>query len=431
MKIKIKRKTYQEVAAMERPKHKKPMKQSFPFRLLLRVASMPDLWATHFKVTRVGMERLGKKEPCLFLMNHSSFIDLEIASTVLFPRPFNIVSTTDSFVGKNLLMRLLGCIPTKKFIFDLGLVKDMVYAVKTLKSSVLLFPEAGYSFDGRTTLLPDTLGQFVKMLGVPVVMIETKGAFARQPLFNNLRKRKVRVSAEMKYLLSAAETQEKSADEINALIAECFSFDAFHQQQEQHIRIDEPCRAESLHRVLYKCPACLAEGQMEGKGTTISCGSCKKVYKLDEYGFLKAENGETEFSHVPDWYDWERECVKRELTEGTYKMDCDVDIYMLIDSKCLYRVGDGRLTHSTDGFRLTGCDGALDYQQKPISSYSLNADFYWYEIGDVIGIGNQKALYYCFPKNAGNVVAKTRLAAEELYRIVKQEKPSKKSKNQD
>ena len=67
------------------------------------------------------MERLGKKQPCLILMNHSSFIDLEIASTILFPRPFNIVCTTDGFVGKNWLMRLLGCIPTKKFMQDVNL----------------------------------------------------------------------------------------------------------------------------------------------------------------------------------------------------------------------------------------------------------------------------------------------------------------------
>ena len=165
MKIRIIEKSYREVADIQPPKHKKPMKQSLFFRLLLRVASAPDLWATHFRLKKVGMERLGKHEPCLYLMNHSSFLDLEIASVILFPRRFSIVSTTDGFVGKNLLMRLLGCIPTKKFVTDLTLVKDMIYAVRTLKSSVLLFPEAGYSLDGRTTRLPDSLGQFVKMLG--------------------------------------------------------------------------------------------------------------------------------------------------------------------------------------------------------------------------------------------------------------------------
>ena len=422
MKIKIKEKSYGEVASIQPPKHKKPMKQSFFFRLLLRVASTPDLLATHFRLKKVGMERLGKREPCLYLMNHSSFIDLEIASVVLFPRRFGIVSTTDGFVGKNLLMRLLGCIPTKKFILDLGLVKDIVYAVKELKSSILLFPEAGYSLDGRTTRLPDSLGGFIKMLGVPVVMIETRGAFARQPLYNSLHKRRVRVSAEMRYLLSPEETQQKTAEEINAIVGDCFSFDAFRQQKEEGVQITEPNRADDLHRLLYKCPDCLAEGKMQGEGVAITCKACGHSHVMTELGELQATDGKTAFSHIPDWYDWQRACVRRELENDTYRMESDVEIYMLVDTKALYHVGDGVLTHTKDGFRLIGCGGELDYRQKPLSSYTLNADYYWYEIGDVIGIGNQKALYYCFPKNRETSVTKARLATEELYDLVRSQK---------
>ena len=422
MKIKIKEKSYREVADAQQPKHKKPMKQSFFFRLLLRVVSTPDLMATHFRLKKVGMERLGKREPCLYLMNHSSFIDLEIASVVLFPRRFGIVSTTDGFVGKNLLMRLLGCIPTKKFILDLGLVKDIVYAVKELKSSILLFPEAGYSLDGRTTRLPDSLGGFIKMLGVPVVMIETRGAFARQPLYNNLHKRRVRVSAEMRYLLSPQDIQEKSAEEINAIVGDCFSFDAFRQQKEDGVSITESNRADYLHRLLYKCPNCLAEGNMQGEGVEITCRSCGKTHRLTELGELQATDGKTAFSHIPDWYDWQRACVRQELEQDAYRMESEVEIYMLVDTKALYHVGDGTLTHSKDGFHLVGCGGELDYRQKPLSSYTLNADYYWYELGDVIGIGNQKALYYCFPKNRETSVTKARLATEELYDLVRSQK---------
>ena len=40
----------------------------------------------------------------------------------------------------------------------------------------MLFPEAGYSFDGTSTTLPDSIGKFVKVLGIPLVMITTYGA---------------------------------------------------------------------------------------------------------------------------------------------------------------------------------------------------------------------------------------------------------------
>ena len=91
----------------------------------------------------------------------------------------------------------------------------------------------------------------------------------------------------------------------------------------------------------------------------------------------------------------------------------------------MYQIGSGHLHHDSDGFHLTGCDGKLDYYQKPLSSYSLYSDFYWYEIGDVICIGDEKIQYYCLPVNQENVAAKARLATEELYKLVKQGKAGK------
>ena len=431
MKIRTLEMKYEDVLALQPPVHKKPGHQHYVFRLLLRILSSVDLWATRFTWKKIGMEKLAADQPCLVLMNHSSFIDLKIASTILFPRQFHIVCTLDGFVGKNWLMRLIGCIPTKKFMTDLALVKDMVYTVNELKSSILMYPEASYSFDGTATPLPDSLGKCLKILGVPVVMIRTYGAFTRDPLYNGLRLRKVKVSAEMEYLLSAEEIKTKSADELNAIVQEQFNFDHFRWQQENRISVKESFRAEGLNRVLYKCPHCKTEGKMTGTGTKISCGSCGKTYELTEHGFMKACEGETEFDHIPDWYRWERACVRQELLDGTYFLDVPVDIGVMVNSKCVYRVGSGRLTHSAEGFHLTGCDGRLDYHQKPTSSYSLYSDFCWYEIGDMISVGNEKIQYYCFPKDGGDVVAKTRLAAEELYKIVKEKKASSKSGSEE
>ena len=419
MKIKVTDKSYEEVMALPREEHRKPLKPSIFFRTLLKLLSSADLKATNFHCRSIGMERLGADEPCLILMNHSSFIDLKIASTVLYPRPFNIVCTSDGFVGKEWLMRHLGCIPTQKFVSDLGLVRDMVYTVKELHSSVLMYPEASYSFDGTATPLPESIGKCVKMLGVPLVMIRTYGAFARDPLYNGLQLRKVDVSADMEYLLSPQEIAKASTAEINALLAERFSFDNFRDQQEQQIRITEPFRADGLNRVLYKCPHCGNEGAMTGKGTTLTCNSCGKTYLLTETGFLEAQEGETEFFHIPDWYRWERSCVRQELLDGSYRLDIPVRICMLVDSRSIYRVGEGRLIHTREGFHLSGCEGRLDYRQKPTSSYSLYSDYFWYELGDMICIGNSKALYYCFPTGQQDVVAKTRLAAEELYKLTK------------
>ena len=416
MKIKTKRLSYEEVMALPRPKHRNPLKPLFLLQLVVRILSIFDLLPTKFSFKTHGMEQIKKGEPCLILMNHSSFIDLKIASRIFFPKRYGIVCTTDGLVGKTWLMRLLGCIPTQKFVSDLSLIRDMEYLLKKKKVSVLMFPEAGYSFDGTATLLPRKMGILLKKLNVPVVTVITQGAFARDPLYNCLQKRKVTVRADVTCLATAEQLKELSVAQLDEMIDNAFSFDNFRHQQENKIVVDEPFRADGLNRILYRCPHCNTEGQTVGKGITLTCQNCGKVYTLDEYGYLTAEDAA--FTHIPDWYAWQRQQVRQELENGTYHLEREVEIAMLVDTKALYLVGSGTLVHSENGFTLTGCDGKLHYEQGPLACHTLNSDYFWYEMGDVICIGNKDALYYCFPKG-GDVVAKTRLAAEELYKLKK------------
>ena len=264
------------------------------------------------------------------------------------------------------------------------------------------------------------MGVLLKKLKVPVVTVTTSGAFSREPLYNCLQKRKnVPVSARVRCLLTAEEIAEKSVAELDAMLDEAFTFDGFAWQRDNEIVIDSLTRADGLNRILYRCSACGAEGEMEGKGIMLRCHHCGKMWQLDPLGRLKALKGETHFSHIPDWYAWQRQEVRRQLEEGTYQLDTDVDIGMLVDHKAIYMVGSGHLTHSNEGFTLTGCDGQLHYTHSPLASYSLYADYYWYEIADVICIGDNDTQYYCFPKTAGVPVAKARLATEELYKMKK------------
>ena len=421
MKIKTKNLSYEKVMALPRPKHRKPMKPLFILQLVVRVLAIFDLVPTKFTYKTEGMEKIGKKEPCLILMNHSSFIDLKIVSKIFFPKPYGIVCTSDGVVGKNWLMRLLGCIPTQKFVSDVTLIRDMEHLLKKKRVSVLMYPEASYSFDGTATPLPRKMGVLLKKLNVPVVTVITQGAFARDPLYNCLQKRKTTVRAEVKCLATAEEIKAMSVAQLDALLDEAFTFDNFRYQQEHKIPITEPFRADGLHRILYRCPHCQAEGQTEGKGIQLTCKACGATYTLDEYGYLTAEN--PAFTHIPDWYVWQRNQVREELEQGTYHLETPVKIAMMVNTKSLYMVGEGNLTHDENGFHLVGCDGKLDYSQGPLACYGLYADYYWYEIGDVICIGNQDALYYCFPEE-GVSVAKARLATEELYKLKKVRKPT-------
>ncbi len=427
MKIKTVKKSYDEVLGLPKPEHRDP-KVSMPLlRWAMKTAGAGDLKAVNFRWELSGLDRL-PDEPCMVLMNHSSFVDLEMASNILYPKPFAIVCTSDGFVGKEWMMRQIGCIPTCKFVTDVSLLGKLRYCLDELGSSVLMYPEASYTFDGTATPLPRRLGVLLKRLGAPVIMIKTEGAFTRDPLYNNLQLRKVDVSADMYCLFSSDELKELPEEEIDRRLDEVFSFDNWRWQAENDVRVTEGFRADGLDRILFRCAECGAEGFMEGRGTRLVCSHCGAEYELDELGRLKkikdgcAEGLEPEewprkgFEYVSDWYAWERSEIRKEIEDGSYLLDTEVRIGCMVDYKAIYMTGDGRLIHDGEGFRLYDAEGKLLYSQKPGASYGLYADYFWYEIGDMICIGDQDLLYYCFPKGK-SMVAKARIAAEEMYKL--------------
>lgn len=416
MKIKVKNTSYADVMALP---CERPLKVRRPSRLLRGLVNLvcaSELKKVNFTLHNVQMERLDKKQPCLYLMNHSGFLDLKIAEKII-PQRFNIVATYDAFVGKRALLSALGCIATVKFATDPKLVRQMKYCFDKLHTSVLMYPEAGYSIDGTATVLPYGLGKSIKLFKVPVVMVTTYGDFLYDPLYNGLQRRKVNVSATMQYVLSREQIETMSVEQINETIAQCFAFDNFRHQQQNGVSVSENFRADYLERVLYKCPHCLAEST-EGKGTELICHACGKVYELTEQGNMRALDGDTEIAHVPDWYDWERQCVRKEIENGSYRLEADVDIYVVRGTKAVYNVGEGRFTHTLEGISLVSADGALNYFHPSKTAYSVIADFFWYEIGDVVGFGDNDKQFYCVPKNSAFPVVKARLAAEEIFKIL-------------
>ena len=419
MKIKIKETTFDKLNRIKGRKHRLPIKPSSLFIKLVNLMSKKELKDTDFSYKYIDMEKLKKKEPCLILMNHSAFIDLKIFFKVWKFGPFNIVCTDDGFVGKEFLMRHLGCIPTVKFQSDPQLVSDMYYAINKLHNSVLMFPEATYSFDGTNGTLPDNIGKLIKFLKVPLVIIKTEGAYLHDPLYNNLKQRKIKVSATIKYKLSKEEIKKLTSNQIEDIVKKEFTFNNWDYQFKNNILINENFRADGLNRILYRCPHCNKEGTTIGEGIFLVCTNCHTKYELLEDGHLKCLNGKTLFNTVPEWYQYEKECVKQEILAKTYKLDLDVDIYCFKNFKAIYHIGKGHLTHSLDGFTLKGDNNNLFVKQGPLENYSLYSDYYWYEIDDIICICDKEYHYYCVPENKKDVVAKARIAAEEIYKLKK------------
>ena len=397
---------------------KYPIRQPIYLTWLIQVLSLMMLSNKKKKVEKVNME--GLKPPYMLLSNHMSFIDFELVSLGTYPNRVNNVVNIDGYYKRPWLLEWIGAICTRKFTTDFHLVKS----IKKLLSRgdiLCMYPEARYSPCGTTSYLPDSLGHLIKMNKVPVVVGIHRGNYLHAPFWNFRKKRKVPLHTTLTQILTADDVARMSVDEINAALKAAFQYDEYRYQKEEGILITEPFRAEGLHKILYKCPHCGAESKITSKGIYISCSKCKKEWELCEDGSLRATTGETEFSHIPDWFEWEREEVRREILDGRYFFTDTVDVHSLPRCWKFEKLGNATLTHNAeDGFVLTGFYRGQEYriQRHPLETNSLHVEYDFPHIKpyDCLDISTPNDSFYCFPTKQ-NVATKLSLATEEIYKI--------------
>jgi ribosomal protein L37AE/L43A len=397
----------------------KPKKERIFLTPLAFLLSFPAVWKRHLKVNKVAME--GLKPPYILLCTHHAFQDFKVTTAAIFPHRANYIVAIDGFIGREWLLRNVGGIAKRKFTNDTKLVKQIKYSLEHLKNIVAIYPEARYSLVGTTAILPDSLGKIIKLFKHPVVVLNMHGNYLSQPVWN-LKPRKLNITADMTQIIKKDEIEQLSLDEINDRIQKAFVYDEYKWQFDNKVVIDEPFRAENLHKVLYQCPSCLTEHEMDSKGSKIWCNHCHKTYEMDVYGKLHATEGETEFSHIPDWYEFERSQVRKQIEEGSYQFEDDVIIDSLPNAKGYIRLGDGHLKHDANGFVLTGTefDQPLHLIKEPLSLYSLHIEYDYFGKGDCIDLSTLDDTYYIYPKNRKNVVTKLHFAVEELFKIEKE-----------
>jgi len=221
----------------------------------------------------------------------------------------------------------------------------------------------------------------------------------------------------MKCLFTADELGKTNPDEVIDRIRKEFEYDDYRWQKENNIRITYKGRAEGLHKILYQCPHCKTEYKMSSSGTILQCDHCGKKWNLDETGSLTALEGETEFSHIPDWYEWERSNVRKEVEDGTYHFECDTHVDILPKDRYI-PIGKAHLVHDMSGFTLKGTHDGKDYEVKwPASElYSCHIEYdYLGKFGDCVDLNTITDTFYIYPENCDFSVTKFALATEELF----------------
>ena len=146
-------------------------------------------------------------------------------------------------------------------------------------------------------------------------------------------------------------------------------------------------------------------------------------WELSETGFLSANAGETEFPHVPDWFEWQRGCVRDEILSGNYFYEDEIELYSLPGTDKYHYLGCGRLRHDESGFLITGhFNGApIRIERKPLSMHALHVEYDYRRVlkgRDALNICTENNSFYCFPERQ-LTLTKLSLAAEEMYSLAR------------
>jgi DNA-directed RNA polymerase subunit RPC12/RpoP len=390
--------------------------------------TLPIVWGISYlflKLYKAKIEKIntkGLKPPYILLCNHMQFLDFMVSAIANYPHRINNIVSIDGFNISPFLLRSIGSIPKRKFTNDLYLIRNIQYVLKDLRDIVGLYPEARYSFVGTASVLPEALGKLIKMSKCPVVVLKFEGHHLQQPAWAK-KSRKVKVRSEMRLILTPADIENYHYGEINDIVHKALEYNEYDYQKKNNILIKEKYRAEGLHKILYKCPNCGEEFETNSKGADIFCNSCKHSWVLKENGELECKTGETKFRTIPEWYEWQRGEVRKEIENQSYKFSFSSQVYSMPHPKKFIDLGTANFSQDSEGIKVTGFynEKPFYFERKVLDNYSLHVEykFPYLKGKDIVSISSNEDTLYFVPEET-NKIQKLSLATEELYRYYKE-----------
>ncbi len=407
---------------------KKPTNTRLWARLIMWTIAPFWCWFSKARVkTQKEVRKI--KGPYLILSTHQSYIDFPMLLTAIYPRMTNWVIAIDEFRhGGEWVMRGIGGIPKRKFQHDICTVKFMLESIKKKKRMITFYPEARFELAGVNERLDKALGKLCKQAKVPVCVFKANGNFIDSPQWSKHPYRRVRKEGHLFMIANQQEVETLSADVLQERIEKAFVKDDYKWVVENNVHTKCKQRADGLYRILYKCPHCGKEFEMESAGIHLWCNACGSKWEMDTLFRLHGLNTDKGFTIVSDWYRWEREEVRKEVRSGNYKFTDQVRIedFHSIKLGCI-DVGNGTLVQDKNGFTVTGTvEGKPFVFEKPLSTmYSVHVEYNFLGRGDAIDLANTDRTYFMYPLTAKNNMTKVHFAQEELYDYYVVEKADK------
>jgi len=300
------------------------------------------------------------KGPVLVLGTHHAATDFLYMTRMLAPKRMSFVVAANMLYDKRYAwaIKMMGnSIPKKQFAADYECVRSIKKMIES-GISIGLYPEGRVSVDGTESYVSFSIAKLIKWLDVPVVLIKNTGGYLSMPRYNlNFHMGKVELSA--KRILSVEEAKAMSAQQIHALLLEEFHYNEFEYQEKNHIAFLGKRPALGLDRLLYKCPKCGAEFQMEAELDKLRCNACGNTAVIDKYGKITPVGDGVAYPRVDLWYKYQKQELGKEIdASDDYALLCDVGLALSDEATGMFNsIERGTLTLTQNGYSYLGETG--------------------------------------------------------------------------
>ena len=368
-----------------------------------------------------------EKEPVVVIANHASRNDFLFAAIPLYPLKFNFMAAYNEFFRINLahLFRVMQLIPKRQFYQDSYTALETIRLVKNLKCNLVFYPEGLSSIGGANQPCAPGTGKLLKTLKAPVYTVVTSGAYLLQPKYKfRLKERYSKTETHIKKLFSKEDLEKLTPEEIQEKVDQTLYNDDYEWAKNNHIvyKDNKEGMAIDLEALLYKCPKCGHEFEMETHDNVIRCKHCgNEAYIENDYTIHPKTSEDIIPTTQKTWFDWirikEREAIDN---DPDYKFEVETTLGILPKyhylklGKTAIDVGKGKLTLSKkDGFSYVGT-----LNGEPYEIHMSNKDLYTFVMcynADIIHFFYKGELrQFTFDKKG--MAAKVLLIQNELHR---------------
>ena len=320
-----------------------------------------------------------KNKPAILLAGHSSRPEFIYVLAGYGRRDIHVICGYQNMCQKYIYPILLRLGVIAKYLYqpDLNSAKQMLRVVREGRGLVL-FPEGLQSTTGSSHPINPATVDLLRVCKLPVILCTSEGAYLSKNRYSR-DKKKGKMTFRYQMLFTEEEVKTLSKEELYQRLLEKFAYNDFEANRRNRVPFKGKLpNIAGLDNIIYRCPQCQKEFDMEVVGEEMVCHACGLTVGMNEYYDLIPIKGNLPFQDIDQWFKWQRRVLHKEVVENPdFSMETATDLYTISDHSLKWKrnnhvfLGKGKVKMNRQELVVTGESGEVLLHCDMKAIYSL------------------------------------------------------------